>query len=151
MITKKQRVSPSVSQQKMSGLSKLFRFLINISAFPLKVDQQKNQLKFAFCSAPAFIFSIYLIGFSAVGQIGTAFLGYDKIMKWFSILASQSETTDAISGVGSMMMGWILASCIFIFVKARGVLCRYIYSYPSTRRQCEGLQIWCTPFPQMRY
>ena len=120
MITKKQRVSPSVSQQKMSGLSKLFRFLISISAFPLKVDQQKNQLKFAFCSAPAFIFSIYLIGFSAVGQIGTAILGFDKLMKWWSILASQSETTDAISGFGSMMMGWILASCIFIFVKNTG-------------------------------
>ena len=47
-------------------------------------------------------------------------IGYDKIMEWWLIIATQSEPTDAISGIGGMMMGWILTFCSLIFIKNSG-------------------------------
>ena len=47
-------------------------------------------------------------------------VGHDKLMAWWMIIATQSEPTDAISGIGGMMMGGFLSSCCLIFIKNTG-------------------------------
>ena len=69
VTVKKHRVYPKISQEKMSKLSRLFRFLININVFPMKVDMQTKQLFFSFCSTPMLIFSIYMVTLTVLTQI----------------------------------------------------------------------------------
>ena len=85
MVVKKQRIYPSITKQKTEDrrVSRLFRFLIRINAFPLKADFQKNHLSFAFCSRQTLVFSIYLSSFFIVGQVGQ---GRDFINKYFMFI-----------------------------------------------------------------
>ena len=114
-------VSPQKEIDRMSRLSRYFRFLVNFTLIPVKVNYEKCFITFGLSSWRFGIYNLIMI-FGVVTQwmaLGLTF-GFSNSMKAFLQTFQNSNATDNISQFGFMLMFFCYQTCIIIFYKNLG-------------------------------
>ena len=109
------------SHHQISKVSRYFRFLVKLCLFPLKIDNEKDELSFKFLSWQfgVFAFIINVGGILNSLSIELAF-GHFEYIKIAQKYMNESNIADTVSGFGFFLQWAIFVICYFTFYKNLG-------------------------------
>ena len=126
MLDTKNKVLPQIVGvgEKMSWMARLFRILVKICLFPIKINKQQDKIKFSLSSFQFFLYNILYQGLPSfvIWIFSVAYYDMDKYYSFALDILEKTTVTDAIAMLGyTILLSIFLQTFYILLFKAQGI------------------------------
>ena len=126
MLETKNKVLPQIVGVgvKMSWMARLFRILVKICFFPIKINKQKDKIKFSLSSFQFFLYNILYQGLPSfiIWIFSMAYYDFDEYFSFVLDILEKTAVTDVVATMGyTIVLSFFLMGFYIHLFKAQGI------------------------------